>query len=47
MRENIGLFYNVAKNKKEFSEILKEIQEYLSSKYATMIANNPAEQNNK
>lgn len=44
MSRNIGLFYNVAKNKKGFSEVLKEIQEYLSSKYATMIANNPAEQ---
>jgi len=44
MSRNIGLFYNIAKNKKEFSEVLKEIQEYLSSKYATMIINNEAEQ---
>ena len=44
MNRNVGLFYNVAKNKKEFSEVLKDVQEYLSSKYATMIANNPTEQ---
>ena len=44
MNRNVGLFYNVVKNKKEFSEVLKEIQEYLSSKYATMISNNPVEQ---
>lgn len=44
MSRSIGLFYNAAKNKKEFSEVLKELQEYLSSKYATIIANNPTEQ---
>ncbi len=41
MSRNLGLFYNVAKNKKEFTEVLNEIQEYLSSKYATIIVNNP------
>src|SRR5659263_168821 len=44
MNKNIGLFFNVAKNKKEFPEVLEEIQEYISSKYSTMITDNPEEQ---
>ncbi len=44
MSRNIGLFYNIAKHKREFSEVLKEVQEYLTSKYATMIVNNEVEQ---
>ena len=44
MAKNIGLFFNTAKHKKPFSEILQEVQEYISSKYAIMIAGNPAEQ---
>lgn len=44
MSKNIGLFFNTSKHKKPFPEILREVQEYISGKYATMIANNPAEQ---
>ncbi len=41
---NIGLFFNTAKNKKEFAEVLAEIQEYIASKYSTLITDNPEEQ---
>ncbi|EGW41479.1 ATPase, T2SS/T4P/T4SS family [Desulfosporosinus sp. OT] len=44
MAKNIGLFFNTAKHQKPFSEVLQEVQEYISSKYATVIAGNPAEQ---
>ena len=44
MNKNIGLFYNTGKNAKEFKEVLKEVQEYISSKYSTLIASNPEEQ---
>ena len=44
MGNNIELFYNTGSNKKQFSEILAEVQEYLASKYATLITNNPEEQ---
>lgn len=44
MAKNIGLFFNTAKYKKPFSEVLQEVQEYISSKYATIITGNPAEQ---
>ena len=37
MAKNIGLFFNTAKHKKPFSEILQEVQEYISSKYATVM----------
>lgn len=29
---------------KSFDEVLKEVQAYLSSKYATLLSNHPAEQ---
>lgn len=41
---NIGLFFNTAKNKKEFSEVLSEIQEYIAGKYSTLITDNSEEQ---
>jgi len=41
---NIGLFFNTAKNKKEFAVVLAEIQEYIASKYSTLITDNPEEQ---
>lgn len=44
MSKNIGLFFNTSKYKKPFSEVLQEVQEYISGKYATMIAHNPTEQ---
>lgn len=44
MGKNIGLFFNTSKHQKLFSEVLQEVQEYISGKYATMIAHNPTEQ---
>lgn len=44
MNNNIGLFFNSGTNKKEFTEVLKEVQEYISSKYSTLISHNPEEQ---
>lgn len=44
MSKNIGLFFNTSKHRKPFAEVLQEVQEYISGKYATMIAHNPAEQ---
>lgn len=44
MAKNIGLFFNTAKYKKPFPEVLQEVQEYISSKYATMITGKPSEQ---
>ncbi|PWL54471.1 MAG: type II secretion system protein E [Clostridiales bacterium] len=44
MGNNIELFYDTGSNKKKFAEILAEVQEYLASKYATLITNNPEEQ---
>lgn len=44
MGNNIELFYNTGSNKKKFAEVLAEVQEYLASKYATLITNNPEEQ---
>lgn len=38
------LFYPASSNKKPFSEVLKEVQEYLSGKYATLISRNAEEQ---
>jgi pilus assembly protein CpaF len=43
-RENIGLFFDVAQNKMEFAKVLVDIQEYVASKYATLITNNTEEQ---
>ena len=44
MTKNIDMFYNTARHQNTFSEVLHEVQEYISSKYATMIAGNPSEQ---
>lgn len=44
MPSNAALFFNTAKNKKEFYDVLTEIQEHMASKYATLIAGNPDEQ---
>jgi len=44
MASNIDLFFNTGRNKRTFSEVLAEIQEYLASKYSTLITDNPEEQ---
>ena len=44
MASNIALFFDTGTNKKEFSEVLTEVQEYLASKYSALITNNPDEQ---
>ena len=44
MIKNVGLFFNTAKHQKPFSEVLQEVQEYISSKYATVITGNSTEQ---
>jgi pilus assembly protein CpaF len=41
---NAALFFNTGQNAKEFSEVLKEVQEYISNKYSTLISDNPDEQ---
>src|SRR5690606_18449744 len=42
--KGVTLFYPASSNKKSFSEVLKEVQEYLSGKYATLISRNAEEQ---
>ena len=37
MASNIDLFFNTSRNKRTFPEVLAEIQEYLASKYSTLI----------
>lgn len=44
MASNIDLFFNTSRNKRTFPEVLAEIQEYLASKYSTLITDNPEEQ---
>lgn len=44
MMDNASLFFSPSANKKEFVDILHEVQEYISSKYATLISHNPHEQ---
>ena len=41
---NIGLFFNTSKNTRPFAEVLAQVQEYLASKYSTLITDNPEEQ---
>lgn len=41
MASNIDLFFNISRNKRTFPEVLAEIQEYLASKYSTLITDNP------
>ena len=47
MASNIDLFFNTSRNKRTFPEVLAEIQEYLASKYSTLITDNPEEQHRK
>lgn len=44
MNGNIGLFFNSGSNKKEFKDVLKEVQEYISNKYGSLISSNESEQ---
>ena len=44
MANNIGLFFNTSKNTRPFAEVLAQVQEYLASKYSTLITDNPEEQ---
>ena len=44
MANNIGLFFNTSKNMRLFAEVLAQVQEYLASKYSTLITDNPEEQ---
>ena len=44
MPSNAALFFNTAKNVKDFYEVLTEIQEHMANKYASLIAGNPDEQ---
>ena len=44
MANNIGLFFNTSKNTRSFAEVLAQVQEYLASKYSTLITDNPEEQ---
>ena len=37
-------FFSVLSKEKDFHEILREIQEYISSKYSTLILNQPDRQ---
>ena len=41
---NIGLFFDTARNKKTFPEVLSEIQEYIAGKYSTLVTGDPEEQ---
>ena len=40
MANNIGLFFNTSKNTRSFAEVLAQVQEYLASKYSTLITDN-------
>ena len=37
MANNIGLFFNTSKNTRSFAEVLAQVQEYLASKYSTLM----------
>lgn len=41
---NASLFFASASNAREFADVLREVQEYMSGKYSTLISRNPAEQ---
>ena len=41
---NAAIFFNTGQNIKQFADILQEVQEYISSKYSTLISSNPKEQ---
>lgn len=42
--DNASLFFSSGGNKKEFADVLREVQEYISGKYATLISASPHEQ---
>lgn len=44
MMDNASLFFSSGGNKKGFADVLHEVQEYISGKYATLISRNPHEQ---
>lgn len=44
MGSNIELFFEAGKNKRDFTDVLAEVQEYVASKYSTLITDNPEEQ---
>lgn len=44
MMDNASLFFASGGNKKAFADVLHEVQEYISGKYATLISHNPHEQ---
>lgn len=42
--DNASLFFASGSNQKEFTDVLHEVQEYISGKYSTLISHNPHEQ---
>jgi pilus assembly protein CpaF len=42
--DNASLFFSSGGNKKDFADVLHEVQEYISGKYATLISGSPHEQ---
>ncbi|MDL2233854.1 CpaF/VirB11 family protein [Ruminococcaceae bacterium OttesenSCG-928-L11] len=42
--DNASLFFKSASNVREFADVLRDVQEYMSGKYSTLISRNPAEQ---
>jgi len=44
---NEALFFSREENTKKFTEILQEVQEYMSNKYSTLISDNPKVQKEK
>lgn len=44
MMDNASLFFASGGNKKSFADVLHEVQEYISSKYATLISHDTREQ---
>ena len=44
MANHLDLFVDIGSNKKDFTEILAEVQEYLAGKYASLMTHNPTEQ---
>ena len=44
MGSNIELFFEAGRNKRDFEQVLSEVQEYVASKYSTLITDNPDEQ---
>ncbi len=44
MNRNIEMFFPTGSSTKDFTDVLKEVQEYISSKYSTLISHKPSEQ---